>query len=362
MQLNSSVALLLLVQVAMSTSQASSQTESIMELYKKISETGSLLDGLPLNDQAQMKLKTINTIRLVSLNSISRNPIRLAFFNISLGRVQANEEVKLIELRLKLTDKKKDFHRRKVVFVLRNALSKQQIHPSMIATEQSEYLSYDLTDDLFHNASPQSLIIRRQPWLLSRLQEASLIIYSRVPGVFLLPSPRLRSKRAIQSIKVPSGPCSKHDFFVDFEQLSFGAWVVEPKRFNAGLCRGDCPNPLSRSFYPTNHAMLLSLLHESGRTNQQPSCVPVRLRPLDLLYYDRRELVIKRHQGMQVEECGCRWHSAIFFSHCWINCKRRSRMLAVDLSVSRPISHPWVHCYFTWTRKINFACRREISV
>ncbi|CAF3995279.1 unnamed protein product, partial [Rotaria sp. Silwood2] len=36
------------------------------------------------------------------------------------------------------------------------------------------------------------------------------------------------------------------------------AWIIEPKRFNAGICRGDCPNPLSRLFYPTNHAMLLS--------------------------------------------------------------------------------------------------------
>jgi hypothetical protein len=221
----------------------------------------------------------------------------LLLFNISLNKIQPHEEVKLIEFRLKL----KNRYRKKLIMIIQ----KQRFRPLIISNDQSEYLSYDLTNYLFHNSSQQTLIIRRQSWIKNSLQQASLVIYSRTPGVFLLPSPTQRIKRSIQSKQI-SGPCSRHDLFVDFNQLSFGAWVIEPKRFNAGICRGDCPNPLSRLFYPTNHAMLLSLLHERGDSIQQPSCVPVRLRPLDLLYYDRRELVIKRHQGMQVEECGCR--------------------------------------------------------
>jgi hypothetical protein len=277
----------------------SSQTESIIELYKKISEKGSLTEGLSLNDQAQSKLKTINTIRLLPLNYLTNNHSLL--FNVSLNKIKQNEEIKLIEFRLKLKDKNRNFYRRKLILILR----KRRIRPLIISTEQSEYLSYDLTDYLFHNSSHQRFLIRRQLWIINRLQQASLVIYSHAPGVFLLPTPNIRTKRSINQEKLTS-PCSKHDLFVDFDQLSFGSWVVEPKRFNAGVCRGDCPNPLSRLYYPTNHAMLLSLLHERGSASQQPSCVPVRLRPLDLLYYDRRELVIKRHQGMQVEECGCR--------------------------------------------------------
>lgn len=276
----------------------STQTESIIDLYNKINEKGSLGDGLALNNRAQIKLKTINTIRLLPLEFVTINKA-IYFFNVSLNKIQANEEIKLIEFRLKLKEKKRNFHRKKLTIIIKK---KQRIRPLMISKEQSEYLSYDLTNYLYHNSSQQTLIIRRQFWIKNYLQQASLIIYSRTPGVFLLPSPIRRTKRSKQI----SEPCSRHDLFVDFNQLSFGAWIVEPKRFNAGICYGDCPNPLSRLFYPTNHAMLLSLLHERGNSIQRPSCVPVRLRPLDLLYYDRRELVIKRHQGMQVEECGCR--------------------------------------------------------
>jgi hypothetical protein len=283
------------------------QTESIIDLYKKINEKGSLIDGLSLNKHVQIKLKTINTIRLLPLKYISINKSSLLLFNINLNKIQTNEEIHLIEFRLKLKIHKKNFHQRKLILIIRKEMhKKQRFHPLIISNQQSEYLSYDLTDYLFHNSSHQTLIIRRQLWIKNNLQQASLVIYSRTPnGVFLLPSPTIRTKRSIKQKQI-IGPCSRHDLFVDFNQLSFGAWIIEPKKFNAGICHGDCPNPLSRLFYPTNHAMLLSLLHERGNSIQQPSCVPVRLRPLDLLYYDRRELVIKRHQGMQVEECGCR--------------------------------------------------------
>jgi hypothetical protein len=284
----------------------STQTESIIDLYKKINEKGTLVDGLSLNNRAQIKLKTINTIRLLPLNYISMNKSSLLLFNINLNKIQKNEEIKLIEFRLKLKIHKKNFHRKKLIMIIRKNLhQRQKFHPSIISKEESEYLSYDLTNYLFHNSSKQTLIIRRQLWIKKNLQQASLIIYSRTPGIFLFPSSTIRTKRSIQQKQIIS-PCSRHDLFVDFDQLSFGAWIIQPKRFNAGICRGDCPNPLSRLYYPTNHAMLLSLLHERGNSIQQPSCVPVRLRPLDLLYYDHRELVIKRHQGMQVEECGCR--------------------------------------------------------
>ncbi|CAF0735512.1 unnamed protein product [Adineta steineri] len=304
MQFMFNIFFILVLEEFLLTKIISTQTDSIVDLYKKISEKGSLVDGLSLNNQAQIKLKTINTIRLLSLTSISMNNSRL-LFNISLDKIQINEEVKLIEFRLKLKSK---INKKKLFLIIKNDISKKKkrFRPMIISKDESEYLSYDLTDYLIHNSSKQILIIRRQLWIRKYLEEASLVIYSRTPGGFILPSSssNIRTKRTIKQIT--TGPCSRHDLFVDFDQLSFGAWVVEPKKFNAGICRGDCPNPLSRLYYPTNHAMLLSLLHERGNSIQQPSCVPVRLRSLDLLYYDHRELIIKRHQGMQVVECGCR--------------------------------------------------------
>ena len=293
----------LLLQAYTQTTNFSTQTDSILDLYNKINEKDSLADGLSLNYQAQIKLKTINTIRLYSLKHILINK-HLSLFNISLNKIQTNEEIKLIEFRLKL--KHINFYRKKLILIIRQTIhGSRRVCPLIISKKQNEYISYDLTDYLFHNSSKQILFIPRQLWIRNYLQEASLIVYSQTPGIFLFSSSTVRTKRSIRS-KQFTGPCSKHDLFVDFNQLSFGAWIIEPKRFNAGTCYGDCPNPLSRLFYPTNHAMLLSLLHDRRHSIQQPLCVPVRLRPLDLIHYDHRELVIKRHRGMQVKECGCR--------------------------------------------------------
>lgn len=297
------IAALLLAQLHR-TDASNAHAESIVDLYKKISEQGSLADGLALNEHAQVKLKTINTIRLLPLTPVSLNRSVLSFA-VQLNKLQNNEEVKLIEFRLKLKTPVKN---RRLRLIVRNRLHRRRhpVRPLIISKDESAYLAYDITDHLVHNATEQTLIVRQQLWLRNHLQEASLVVYSRAPGGFLLPTPTRRAKRSIKQRPQATGPCARHDLFVDFDQLPFGSWIVQPKRFNAGICRGDCPNPLSRLYYPTNHAMLLSLLHERGTSIQQPSCVPVRLRPLDLLYYDRRELVIKRHQGMQVEECGCR--------------------------------------------------------
>ncbi|CAF5145401.1 unnamed protein product, partial [Rotaria magnacalcarata] len=79
---------------------SSTQTESIIDLYKKISEKGTLADGLALNEQAQIKLKAINTIRLLPLNAMPINKF-IILFNISLNNIKSDEEIKLIEFRLK---------------------------------------------------------------------------------------------------------------------------------------------------------------------------------------------------------------------------------------------------------------------
>uniref|UniRef100_H3AIJ3 Southpaw n=2 Tax=Latimeria chalumnae TaxID=7897 RepID=H3AIJ3_LATCH len=100
--------------------------------------------------------------------------------------------------------------------------------------------------------------------------------------------------------------CKKMDMHVDFEQIGWGGWIVYPKRYNAYRCEGQCPSPVDESFRPTNHAYMQSLLkmYQPNRV-PCPSCVPTKLSPLSMLYYESGEVVLRHHEDMIVEECGC---------------------------------------------------------
>ncbi|XP_061673074.1 southpaw isoform X1 [Syngnathoides biaculeatus] len=109
------------------------------------------------------------------------------------------------------------------------------------------------------------------------------------------PTPRAQAPR-----------CRKVDMWVDFDLIGWDEWIVHPKRFNAYRCEGACPTPLDDSFNPTNHAYMQSLLkyHHPDRVGC-PSCVPTRLGPLSMLYYENDDLTLRHHEDMIVEECGC---------------------------------------------------------
>ncbi|KAM6931078.1 southpaw [Xenentodon cancila] len=100
--------------------------------------------------------------------------------------------------------------------------------------------------------------------------------------------------------------CRRVDMWVDFEHIGWDEWIVHPKRYNAYRCEGECPTPLDESFSPTNHAYMQSLLrHHHPEKVSCPSCVPTRLSPLSMLYYENEDLTLRHHEDMIVEECGC---------------------------------------------------------
>ncbi|NP_001079033.1 nodal homolog 6 L homeolog precursor [Xenopus laevis] len=100
--------------------------------------------------------------------------------------------------------------------------------------------------------------------------------------------------------------CRRVDMIVDFDKIGWGHHIIYPKRFNAFRCEGSCPIPLNESFKPTNHAYIKSLvkLYDSDRVECN-SCVPVKMSPLSMLMYEDNEVVLKHHEDMIVEDCGC---------------------------------------------------------
>ncbi|NXS04762.1 NODAL protein, partial [Oxylabes madagascariensis] len=124
---------------------------------------------------------------------------------------------------------------------------------------------------------------------------------------------RVEKQRIKASEAVAAGPrergralCRRVDMVVDFEQTGWGSWIVYPKKYNAYRCEGLCPSPVDETFKPTNHAYIQSLL-QLYKPNQVPcpACSPVKMSPLSMLYYEKGEIVIRHHEDMIIEECGC---------------------------------------------------------
>uniref|UniRef100_H2YIY2 TGF-beta family profile domain-containing protein n=1 Tax=Ciona savignyi TaxID=51511 RepID=H2YIY2_CIOSA len=102
--------------------------------------------------------------------------------------------------------------------------------------------------------------------------------------------------------------CRRVKFEIDFERIGWGSWIVHPKKYDAYRCEGHCGTPIISDATPTNHASIQSLL-ASRRPDlgiPQPCCVPTKLAPLSILYYEDGEVKQREHEDMVVTECGCR--------------------------------------------------------
>ena len=212
-------------------------------------------------------------------------------------RKNAHEQIALIELRCPLSN---------LYVRLGRPGHQRKYRLRRISLSNSTMKSYDLTHLLENHPERLVHLQFNRPMTNEHLSvfyysksDRNLFSYSSVKHI------KRRFRRTISG-SASLSTCAKHEYEIDFNQFSFGKWILEPKRFNAYICSGSCPNPLSPEYFPSNHAILLSLIRSQREHGQEPSCVPVQLKPLCLLYYDRDELVIKYHRDMIVQECGCR--------------------------------------------------------
>ncbi|XP_039594826.1 protein DVR-1 [Polypterus senegalus] len=120
---------------------------------------------------------------------------------------------------------------------------------------------------------------------------------------------RSRRKRSAYYLPVtPSNVCKPRRLYVDFKDVGWQDWIIAPQGYMANYCQGECPFPLSESLNGTNHAILQTLVHSfDPKGTPQPCCVPIKLSPISMLYYDNNDNVVLRHyEDMVVDECGCR--------------------------------------------------------
>ncbi|XP_078355688.1 bone morphogenetic protein 7-like [Oculina patagonica] len=93
--------------------------------------------------------------------------------------------------------------------------------------------------------------------------------------------------------------CRKVDMYVDFETLGWKNWIIYPRGFNAYQCKGRC--------FPRNRSLLNTLIERKNgiKTNGETCCVPTKLKPVRLLFFDKHDNIVLHKYNMIVEECGC---------------------------------------------------------
>ncbi|XP_062334581.1 bone morphogenetic protein 10-like [Osmerus eperlanus] len=102
--------------------------------------------------------------------------------------------------------------------------------------------------------------------------------------------------------------CKRTPLRVEFKDIGWDSWVIQPLGYDAYECNGVCNPPMTSEVSPTKHAIVQTLL--SVRRPQMASracCVPTKLDPISLLYMDGGVVTYKhKYEGMVVAECGCR--------------------------------------------------------
>lgn len=151
----------------------------------------------------------------------------------------------------------------------------------------------------------------RVPAACAHLAEASLLLVTLDPRL-CHPLARLRREAEPAVGGSPGGTCRTRRLYVSFREVGWHRWVIAPRGFLANYCQGQCALPATLSgpggTPPLNHAVLRALMHAAAPgAGGLPCCVPARLSPISVLFFDNSDNVVLRHyEDMVVDECGCR--------------------------------------------------------
>lgn len=105
--------------------------------------------------------------------------------------------------------------------------------------------------------------------------------------------------------------CCRQEFFVDFREIGWHDWIIQPEGYTMNFCTGQCPVHVAGmpGIAASFHTAVLNLLKANTATSTTGGgscCVPTARRPLSLLYYDRDSNIVKTDiPDMVVEACGC---------------------------------------------------------
>lgn len=100
--------------------------------------------------------------------------------------------------------------------------------------------------------------------------------------------------------------CCRSEMVVVFRDLKALDFIIQPKSFDAGHCRGKCPFNYNVA---SNHAYLQGMIWRQDRKKvPRPCCAPKKLEDLQVLHIDEQDptkLKVSTWSEMRVLECAC---------------------------------------------------------
>ena len=102
--------------------------------------------------------------------------------------------------------------------------------------------------------------------------------------------------------------CCKQSLYVNFTELGWNNWVIQPTGYFANYCVGDCVSgsPTPDIFKHFHSQIVDQHRRQNPFASISPCCVPTRLSTITLLYFGIDNTIIKADlPKMVVEECGC---------------------------------------------------------
>lgn len=100
--------------------------------------------------------------------------------------------------------------------------------------------------------------------------------------------------------------CCRSEMNVVFRDLKALDFIIQPKSFDAGYCRGKCPFNYNVA---SHHAYLQGMIWRQDRKKvPRPCCAPKKLEDLQILHIDEDDptkLKVSTWSEMRVLECAC---------------------------------------------------------
>lgn len=100
--------------------------------------------------------------------------------------------------------------------------------------------------------------------------------------------------------------CCRHPMDVVFKEIKGFEFIIQPKNFDAGYCRGRCPPRYNPAHH---HAFLQSLIWKQDKSKApRPCCAPSKLVELEVLHVDENDgtkMKVSTWSNMRVLDCAC---------------------------------------------------------